>query len=521
MISMPEPLPDDPLLLKQLLLSLHEEVSAKDKEMRAKDGQIEHLREQNALLIQRLFGRKSEQTVDPDSPQLEFFNEAESLTETAPEASAEEVEEEVVAPTKRRGKRKPLPAELPRVEVIHELPEHELTCACGACKQIIGEETSEQLDIIPMQVRVIKHIRKTYACKACEAAPVTADKPAQLIEKSLASPSVLAMLLSTKYVDSIPLYRFEKMLNRHGIDIPRQTLARWVIQCGEHLQPLLNLMRDKLLDYPVLHCDETRVQVLKEPGRDPSSQSWMWVQTGGPPDRPVIHFDYSTSRAQEIPLRLLAGYRGYLMTDDYAGYNAVAAQAGVERLACWAHARRKFIEAQKVQPKGKTGRADMALNLINKLYGIERDLKEASTEQRHQGRQQHSLPILAQLHSWLEKTQPQVTAQNALGKAVNYLASNWSRLVRYVEAGNLPIDNNRAENAIRPFVIGRKNWLFSDTPKGATASAQLYSLIETAKANGQEPYAYLRHILERLPQVNSLEGYEALLPWNCSPASTS
>ncbi len=519
MIPVPETLPDDPVLLKQLLLSLHEQVSAKDKEMRAKDGQIEHLREQNALLIQRLFGRKSEQTVDPDSPQLEIFNEAESLTESKPEASAEENEEEVVAPTKRRGKRKPLPAELPRVEVIHELPEHELTCECGCRKQVIGEETSEQLEIIPMQVRVIKHIRKTYACKGCEAAPETADKPAQLIEKSLASPSVLAMLLSTKYVDGIPLYRFERMLNRHGIDIPRQSLARWVIQCGAQLQPLLNLMRDKLLDYPVLHCDETRVQVLKEPGRDPSSQSWMWVQTGGPPDRPVILFDYSASRAQDVPLCLLAGYSGYLMTDDYAGYNAVAAQAGVERLACWAHARRKFIEAQKVQPKGKTGRSDVALNLINKLYSIERDLKEASAEQRHQGRQQHSLPILTQLQTWLEKTQPQITAQNALGKALNYLASNWSRLVRYVEGGHLPIDNNAAERAIRPFVIGRKNWLFSDTPKGATASAQIYSLIETAKANGQEPYAYLRHILERLPQVNSIEGYEALLPWNCSLTS--
>ena len=520
MISVPETLPDDPVLLKQLLLSLHEQVSAKDKEMLVKDGQIEHLREQNALLLQRLFGRKSEQSADPDSPQLEFFNEAESLIEAAPETAAEEVEEEVVAPTKRRGKRKPLPAELPRVEVTHELPEHELTCACGCRKQVIGEETSEQLEIIPMQVRVIKHIRKTYACKGCEAAPVTADKPAQLIEKSLASPSVLAMLLSTKYVDGIPLYRFERMLNRHGIDIPRQTLARWVIQSGEQLQPLLNLMRDKLLDYPVLHCDETRVQVLKEPGRDPSSQSWMWVQTGGPPDRPVILFDYSTSRAQEIPLRLLAGYRGYLMTDDYAGYNAVAAQAGVERLACWAHARRKFIEAQKVQPKGKTGRADVALNLINKLYSIERNLKEASAEQRHQGRQQHSQPLLTQLKAWLEKTQPQVTAQNALGKAVNYLASNWSRLERYIEAGHLPIDNNRAENAIRPFVIGRKNWLFSDTPKGATASAQIYSMIETAKANGQEPYAYLRHILDRLSTASSVEDYEALLPWNCSPAST-
>ncbi len=202
-------------------------------------------------------------------------------------------------------------------------------------------------------------------------------------------------------------------------------------------------MRDTLLDYPVLHCDETRAQVFKEPGRDPSSQSWMWVQTGGPPGRPVILFDYSTSRAYDVPLRLLAGYRGYLMTDDYAGYNAVAAQSGVERLACWAHARRKFIEAQKVQPKGKTGRADVALNLINKLYGIERDAKDASAEHLHQARQQHSLPILAQLHSWLEKTQPQVTAQKALGKAVNYLASNWSRLKRYVEAGHLPIEKQR------------------------------------------------------------------------------
>jgi transposase len=500
-------LPDDPVLLKQMLLSAQ--------------GKLAQLQEQNALLLQRLFGRKSEQTADPDSPQLPLLNEAEALLDVAPQAAAEEADEEVVAPLKRRGKRKPLPAELPRIDVIHELPEHALTCECGCRKQAIGEETSEQLEIIPMQVRVIRHIRKTYACKACEAAPITADKPAQLIEKSLASPSVLAMLLATKYADGIPLYRFERMLARHGIDISRQTLARWVIQCGEQLQPLLNLMRDRLLDYPVLHCDETRLQVLHEPGRDPTTQSWMWVQSGGPPDKPVILFDYSSSRAQEVPLRLLAGYRGYLMTDDYAGYNAVAAQAGIERLACWAHARRKLVEAQKVQPKGKTGRADIALNLINKLYGIERDLKEADDSERLAARQQRSRPILDQLKTWLDKTQPQVAGQTALGKAVNYLASNWSRLVRYLEGGHLPIDNNRAENAIRPFVIGRKNWLFSDTPKGARASAQIYSLIETAKANGQEPYAWLRHILERLPTASSVEDYEALLPWNCSPATTS
>lgn len=255
----------------------------------------------------------------------------------------------------------------------------------------------------------------------------------------------------------------------------------------------------------------------RKPDREPASQSWMWVQTGGPPDKPAILFDYSTSRAQEVPSRLLESYRGYLMTDDYAGYNAVAAQPGIERMGCWAHARRKFVEAQKVQPKGKTGRADIALNLINKLYGIERDINDIDDEQRHETRQQKSLPILAQLHGWLEKTQPQVTAQNALGKAVGYLASNWNKLVRYTEAGYLPIDNNAAERAIRPFVNGRKNWLFSDTPSGARASAQLYNLVETAKANDQEPYAWLRHVLERLPQASSVKDYETLLPWNCSP----
>ena len=476
------------------------------------------MEEQVALLRRKLFSPKSERSPeDADSPQLAMFNEAEELIAEPAIAPDEAEVEEAVAPVKRRGKRKPLPASLPRVEIVHELPAHELICGCGACKQVIGEETSEQLEIIPMQVRVLRHIRKTYACKACENAPLTADKQAQLIEKSLATPSVLAMLLTTKYADGIPLYRFEKMLSRHGVDIPRQTLARWVIQSGEQLQPLLNLMRDKLYEYPVLHCDETRLQVLHEPGRDPTAQSWMWVQSGGPPDKPVILFDYTDSRAQAVPLRLLEGYRGYLMTDDYAGYNAVAAQDGIERLACWAHARRKFVDAQKVQPKGKTGRADMALNLINKLYGIERDLKEGSEAERLAARQQRSLPLLDQLKTWLDKTQPQVAGQTALGKAVSYLASNWRRLIRYVEGGHLPIDNNRAENAIRPFVIGRKNWLFSDTPKGATASAQIYSLIETAKANGQEPYAWLCHILERLPTAQRLEDYEALLPWNCTP----
>ncbi|MGE8313851.1 MAG: IS66 family transposase [Pseudomonas putida] len=510
MISLPDDLPDDPVLLKQLLL---EALNRQEESAQAYQTHIVDLKEQIKLLRDRLFGRKSEQTVEPNTPQLALFNEPES----EPMPLIGDADEEVVAPTARRGKRKPLSADLPRIEVIHELPEHELTCPCGCRKHVIGEETSEQLDIVPMQIRVIKHIRRVYGCRGCEAAPVTADKPAQLIEKSMASPSVLAMLLTTKYVDGLPLHRFETVLSRHGIDIPRQTLARWVIQCSEHFQPLLNLMRDRLLESPVIHCDETRVQVLKEPDRDPTSQSWMWVQASGPPDRKVVLFDYTSSRAQEVPLRLLESYRGYVMTDDYAGYDALALQSGVERLACMAHARRKFVDAQKVQPKGKTGRADIALAMINKLYGIERELKDVSDEHRFTGRQEKSLPILKHLKSWLDKTQSQVTAQSALGKAVHYLANNWIRLERYVEAGYLPIDNNAAERAIKPFVIGRKAWLFSDTVNGASASARIYSLVETAKVNGQEPYTWLRHVLERLPHASSVAGYEALLPWNCSP----
>ena len=246
---MPDNLPDDPVLLKQMLLDTYE-ARARDQEVKeAYETHIVDLKEQIKLLRDRIFGRKSEQTIEPNTPQLALFNEPES----EPMPVVDDAEEEVVAPTKRRGKRKPLSADLPRIEVIHELPEYELSCACGCRKHVINEETSEQLDIVPMQIRVIKHIRKVYACRDCETAPVTADKPVQVIEKSMASPSVLAMLLTTKYVDGLPLHRFEKVLGRHGIDIPRQTLARWVIQCGEHLQPLLNLMRDRLLESRVIH----------------------------------------------------------------------------------------------------------------------------------------------------------------------------------------------------------------------------------------------------------------------------
>ena len=296
--------------------------------------------------------------------------------------------------------------------------------------------------------------------------------------------------------------------------VPRQTLARWVIGCSALLQPLHNLMRDVLLDVSLLYMDETVVQVLKEKDKAPTSNSYMWVQTGGPPDKPVVLYDYDRSRSAAVPIRLLEGYKGYLMTDGYDGYNALERAGDIIRLACWAHVRRRFVEAVRVQPKGKRSLADEAVALIGKLYGVEREFRQASDEARHAARQSRSVPVLAELQVWLQKSQPLVTPKSALGTAMTYMNNLWSRLTRYTERGDLPIDNNRCENAIRPFVMGRKAWLFSDTPAGAHASAVIYSLVQTAKANGLEPYAWLRHVLRDLPAASTVDAVEALLPWN-------
>lgn len=533
--TLPNVLPPDSDALKALLLAqhkahlavvqaLHQEVQAIHQEAQgirkeAHDYVIRML-EQAVLARQRMFGASSEQL----SAQSRLFDEAESLAQTSTAAQdtasiAAEVPTpaaDVNAPATKpaRGKRVPLAASLPRMNVMHDVPEAERTCPCGTPMVEIGQDISEQLDIVPMQVRVLRHIRKRYGCPGSQHAPVTAALPAQPLPKSNASADFLATLLAVKFVDGLPLARFENVLERHHAPVPRQTLARWVIGSAGVLQPLHNLMRDVLLDSALIHMDETVVQVLKEPGRKPTSNSYMWVQTGGPPDKPVVLYDYDASRSATVPTRLLEGYKGYLMTDGYDGYNAIARTPGIERLACWAHVRRRFVDAVRVQPKGKMGKADEAVALIGKLYGLEREYKDAKLEDRHVARQRGSVPILAELHAWMQKALPLVTPKSALGTALAYMSNLWPALTRYTERGDLPIDNNRCENAIRPFVIGRKAWLFSDTPAGAHASAVIYSLVQTAKANGVEPYAWLRRVLRDLPAANSVEAVEALLPWN-------
>ena len=515
-------LPDDVVSLKSLLadqaIKLDEAVTHKQRLLVRNErlfnqnqrykAQVLTLQEQLNLALARRYAASSEK-ISPD--QYRLFDEAETNTEVAWE------DDKIIIPahTRKKGGRKKLPESLPRVDVVHELSSDQLICPHdGATLTEIGAVTSEQLDIVPAKIQVIRHIRKQYACK-CGQCIKTAALPKQPIPKSMASPGLLAHITVSKYQDALPLYRQETILRRIGVEIPRATLANWMIRSGTLIQPLINLLRDRMLEYDIIQMDETTVQVLKEPGKRAQAKSYIWVQRGGPPDKPVVLYDYDPGRSAEVPKRLLGDFKGYLQADGYDGYNAVVAANGLTRLGCMAHARRKFTDAIKAQGKNKQrGKAHRGLALIRKLYRIERQARKLKPQERYARRQQHARPVFDELRTWLEATLPQILPSSATGQALNYLHNEWDRLVRYLDDGRLEIDNNLAENAIRPFVVGRKNWLFSTSVKGVKASANLYSLIECTKINGLEPYAYLRHVFTELPKAVTVEAIEALLPGN-------
>ncbi len=494
-------LPDDVDALKILAT----EQAVLNEQLQSK---ITLLQEQLNLALARRYAASSEK-ISPD--QIRLFDEAEADAQASmlPQENTTTVPEH----TRRPRGRKPLPEALPRVEVIHTLAEREQYCPHdGNLLSEIGEVTSEQLDIVPAKIQVIRHIRKKYAC-TCGQCIKTAPLPAQPIPKSLASPGLLAHITVSKYQDALPLYRQEAILKRIGVDLPRATLANWMVQAGQLVQPVINLLRDRLLGYDILQMDETTVQVLKENGKSAQSKSYLWLQRGGPPHQPVVLYEYDPGRSAEVPQRLLDGFSGTLQTDGYSGYNAAVATYGLTHAGCMAHARRKFSDAVKAQgKKKKKGKAHQGLAWIQALYRIEKEAREFTPKARWQHRQTHAQPLLNELRGWLDNTLPQVAPTSATGKALKYLYSEWNKLIHYLDDGRLEIDNNGAENAIRPFVIGRKNWLFSTSVKGVKASANLYSLIETAKVNGLEPYAYLRHLFTELPKADTVEAIEALLP---------
>ena len=427
--------------------------------------EIERLRAQLRLLLAQRFAAKSER-VEGDSPQLGLFDEAEvDATDQTDEAST--VITTVAGHTRARGHRRALPAHLPREEVVHDLAEADKTCPHDGTRLVVmGEETCEQLDIIPASIRVLHHRRLKYACPCCRQHVVTAGLPPQPIPKSQASPGLLASITTAKYADAQPLYRQSTQFERIGFEASRQTLARWMVQCGELVQPLINLLRDRLLDSAYIRMDETTVQVLKEPGKTAQSTSYLWVQQSGEREDLVVLYDYAPSRAGAVPVALLGSFNGYLQTD---GYHAVVAANGITPLYCWAHARRYFIEALKalglnpnklpLKPPDKARRPLTALGMIRQLYAIEQRVREHTSAERQALRQAESVPVLSELRAWQVETWPKVVPGSPLGRALGYLDRHWAGLVRYCDDGRLEIDNNRCENAIRPFVVGRKNWL--------------------------------------------------------------
>lgn len=520
MIIAPET-PQEIAQLKALLSEKESVISEKEKSLQAKEKRIRILEDYILSLQQKQFGSSSEKH---EVIQAELvFTEAEATAEPEPPVQEDALVDDtiIIAEHKRKKKRTSIPADLPRVDIIHDLPDDQKICPHdGTALKPIGFESHEQLDIIPAKIQVLHHKRLKYACPCCDTHIVTAKKPAQPIEKSIASPGLLAHIATQKYLDALPLYRQTEIFKRIGVEMDRTTLANWMVRCGQLVQPLINLLHERMLEQTVLHADETRVQVLNETGRAAETQSFMWVLRSMQPQCAAVLYRYEPTRSGKAASELLREFNGALMTDGYVAYQAVCQKNQITHLACWAHARRKFIDAQKIhrsagRTKGKAGKADQAIAYIQQLYTVERMLQDKNSDEKYQIRQAQSVPIIDKIHQWMEKSLPHSPPQSLIGKALHYLHEQWPKLIRYLESGEHPIDNNAAENAIRPFVIGRKNWLFSASPKGATASAHLYSLIETAKANGLEPYAYLRKIFAGLPQATNLEQIEALLPWNC------
>jgi transposase len=525
-------LPEDLEGLRALALRQQREIAESTERIDALAQQLRFYAEYVRLLKHHRFGRSSEQLRDGDDAgqaQLALaFNEAEASAREAADDAGDEADAPagvaVAAHVRTPRGRRPLPAWIPRVEVLHDLADAEKVCAGdGAPLARIGEEVLEQLELIPASVRVLRHVRPRYACPKCHQGVHAAPLPPQPIPKSLASPALLAHVAIAKYADGLPLYRQERMLVRAGIELPRATLASWMVKAGELVQPLINLLREDLLATGFVQCDETPFQVLKETGKPATSTSYVWVQRG-PPERPIVLYDYDPSRSAEVPKRLLQGFTGILQTDGYAGYDALGREPGIVHAGCWAHARRKFVEALKghggSDPK-RQSHARHALSLIQKLYLAERRVQAAAPEGRTRLRDELSRPVITALREWLDPVLARVPPQSLTGKALAYLDGQWPRLVRVLDDGRIPLDTNAVENAIRPFVVGRKNWLFADTVRGAEASANLYSLLETAKAAGLEPLAYLQRVFAALPRATTLEDFEALLPARQPQAPTS
>ncbi len=481
------------------------EIAKRDRDITFKSAKIDQLTHTIAVLQRLQFAARAEKF---DPTQQALFD-----TAIGADLAAVESELEQIAPPRERAqpKRQPLPESLPRVEERIE----PISCTCSACGgelHQIGEEISEKLDIKPVEFFVRRIIRPKLACRGCETIQTPPTLPA-IIERGIAAPGLLAHVLIGKYADHLPLTRQREMLGRSGVDLPVSTLSEWVGACGFALQPLVDALRSELHRCSVLHADETPVQMLA-PGKGKTQNAYLFAYRRGEiSEPPIIVYDFAESRSGSNARRFLADYGGALVVDDYAGYKHLFQSTPMREIGCWAHARRKFFELHEAN---KSTLAAEALTRIGAFYEIEREAKDMTNDERHTHRDQHARPKVEAVFAWLESLRQAINSGSATAKAVDYLLRRKAAFVAYLDDGRFPIDNNAIENAIRPIAVGRKNWLFAGSLLAGQRAANIMSLIQTAKANGHDPHAYLRDVLTRLPtQLNSQIG--ELLPHTWRP----
>lgn len=507
--STPTDVPHEAAPAADAVQELHELIQRLQGEIRFDKTRNEALNFEIARLKRWRFGTSSE-SLD-NTTQAVLFDAIVADTALEDRAAQDEVKKPPPAAphAKRQAVRQALPAGLPRVERHHEI---EAThCACGQALKRIGQEVTEQLDCVPAQFFVLRHIRGKYACACCQTLQA-APMPTQMIDKGIPAPGLLAQVVVAKHDDHLPLYRQTEIYARSGVHIPRSSMAQWIGICGVRLTPLAEALRDFIVGHGVVHADETPIKLLA-PGKGKTSRAYVWVYrtTNFVAQRAVL-YDFSTGRGGENARRVLQGFAGTLVSDDFSGYHALQSQ-GVTAALCMAHARRKLLEAHQFNGSEIAGHA---VALIARLYEVERQARELEPEARRLWRQQHAKPVAEALHTWLSEQRQKLAKADVTAKAIDYSLSNWRGLTRYIDDGHVPIDNNAAENAVRPLAVGRKNWLFVGSQQAGERAAVVLSLIESAKLNGHDPWAYLKDVFERLPTLKQRD-LAQLLPHNWRP----
>lgn len=499
--------------LEEKIISLTSELNLYQKRCEQYAQAYDSLQYQMNELRRHRFGKKSERFIDPEHPQLSLLEDNAAIFAEA-EAKGDAINDEIQIASHTRNKKKKLKNELPRRIKIIPVSEADKTCACGLCKTVIRYETKESIHYQPPIHEILVQKREVVACaKGCDGQMITAPAPLHVLPKARATEEFLAFLIISKLADRQPLYHIEKQLHsRYGINCSRQTMARWLIDLLFPLKPIYNLLKDYVIDYDIASCDATMLQVLNEPGRAAETKSYVYCMRGGPPDKSVILYEYNEKLHKKFVKDWFEGFNGYLHVDGDNFFELVGEFTNL--VNCNAHARRKF-EPIGQSAKGK-GVAKEALRFFKELYKIEREAKNKTftSEKRYQLRQEKSKPLMDKFKAWLEDIYPTVLPQSPLGKAINYCIKLWPGLSRFLDDGRLEIDNNLTEQEIKPFVIARKNFLFSASQDGAHALCLHMSLIRTAKAHGLDPYHYYVKLLKSVPHCKTVEDYEKLLPWN-------